>query len=177
MFISLAGKCAEGCKAAPWRVVIGCGRWGESPPEIVGCCLRQSRFASVRNPRCRRLDVGRSNCGARSAILLYSDRESASAKAFSLVEIHFASKSKSYSLASSKHRRRTCIEDPRIVLFDIAWAPALLSTWIRSAFPFQCGPPCSSTCSTARTSWVLMCSLPLVRDCGSRILNAASCSG
>jgi len=56
-----------------------------------------------------------SNCGAMSAIRLVSTRDNASAKAFSLVEAHLASRSKSNSVARRRYLRKTCIDAPRIL--------------------------------------------------------------
>jgi len=141
-------------------------------PKVVGSYLRESRFLYVRNPRCGRLHVGCSNCGARSAILLYSDRESASARAFSFVlGIHNASTSKSHSLASNKHLLKTCMDAPRIVRLAIPWDTALLSTCITSVFPFHFEAQCSRTCLKARIYCVLICSLPLAMERGIGIEN------
>ena len=148
------------------------GCWCQSLPEVVSGYLGQSRLLYVRNPCCRRLHVSCSNWGARSAILSYWDRESASAKAFSLVDTHLASKSKSYSEASSRHLCSKFMDPPRMVRLETACAEALLSTWIISVILFHSLPQCRSTCSTARISWVLMCSLPQAGESGMGIENA-----
>ena len=110
--------------------------------------------------------------GARSAILSYWDRKSASAKEYSLVDIHLSSKSKSYSEASIRQLRSRFMDPSQMVRLETACVTALLSTWITSVMPFHSLPQCRSTCSTARIFCVLMCSVPWTRDSRIGIENA-----
>jgi len=113
-------------------------------------------------------------------MLLYSDRESGLARAFSFVGTHNAPISKSYSIVSNNHLRKTCMEAPRMVRLAIPWAPAWLSTCITSAFHFHLEAQCSRTYSTTPISAALMQSLPLAIGKGIGIENAESgsrCTG
>ena len=80
--------------------------------------MGQSRLLYVRNPRYWRLRVGCTKYGARSAILSYWARESVLAKAFSLIDTHRASKSKSYLEASSWHLPSTFMDLSRMVQLE-----------------------------------------------------------
>ena len=132
---------------------------------------------NVGNPPLRWLELGDINCGAMSATFWYSNCESASAKAFSLVEIHQAYKSKSYSVARSRHLRRTCIDAPRIILLASASTTPGLSMCMMSAFPFHSLHQCKRICSTTRISCVLMCSRNFVKIYGKAMVNADCACG
>ena len=131
----------------------------------------------VRNPQWWRLHVGFSNCGAKRAILLYSNGESVSAKRCSFIGTDNASSPKSYSLASKKHLITTGMEGPRIVRLAIPSATAPMSTWITRPFPLYMEAQCRATCSTTRIPCALMSSLPLAMERGITIENAESGSG
>jgi len=129
----------------------------------MGCDWRKASPWYVKNPRSRRLVVGYTSCGARLVILSKSKCESSSAKAWSFVDIHSVSISRSCSAAIRRQRLSTFIVAPRIVPLVIPCTKMRLSMCITFFLPFQYLPQYSRACSTAWISLVFMCSQVLDR--------------